>query len=265
MRILDKEVFAVSPVRFKKNGKIGEGSASGFFYKHQDKLYFITNRHVVIDEEAGFSPDELDLNLHIDPNNLIKTDKFSIPLMEGKRKLWLEHQPVDGEEVDVVAVPVKEDISRFHIAPFNINDLLPTGRYVSIGDDLLVVGYPLGIRDTMHKTPVIRSAIMASIYPLPFDGKPYFLIDSFLHGGTSGSPVLLKPSSTVRFIDGHVAPNLDKWGSYKRYLLGIHSGSFIPSNWKPCKVEIEDNGICPRLGLNKVWFASLILEIIGAL
>ena len=105
---------------------------------------------------------------------------------------------------------------------------------VSIGDDLLVIGYPLGIRDTKHKTPIIRSAIMASVYPLPFDGMPYFLIDSFLHEGTSGSPVLLKPSTVNRYINRGAELNLDRISSFEKKLIGIHSGSFIPVDWNPC-------------------------------
>ncbi len=263
MKILDKEVFAVSPVRFKRASEKEDCSASGFLYEDRGDLYFITNRHVVVDEEIGFFPEEIDLNLHTDQNDLTKSETFSIPLREGEKKLWLEHQPVNGEEVDVVALPVrKEDIiPHFHVMPFSKKDLLNPSRYISIGDDLLVIGYPLGIRDTKHKTPIIRSAIMASVYPLPFDGKPYFLIDSFLHEGTSGSPVLLKPSDVIRDINGHARLNQDRIASFKRMLIGINSGAFIPSNWRPCEAEQTEKG-CPRIGLNEVWFAWLIPEII---
>lgn len=264
MKILDKEIFAVSPIRFKRDGKTDDSTATGFFYKDRDEFYFITNRHVVIDEETGFFPDELELNLHTDQNDLTKCKKFSIQLRDGEKKLWIEHQPVNEEYVDVAVLPVrKEDLlPHFHVLPFNESDLLHPSRYISIGDDLLVIGYPLGIRDTKHKTPIIRSAVMASVYPLPFDGKPYFLIDSFLHEGTSGSPILLKPSLLNRNIDSRARLNLDSRSSFERKLLGIHSGSFIPLNWNPCDEEQLRKTGCPRIGLNKVWFASLIPEII---
>ena len=91
-------------------------------------------------------------------------------------------------------------------------------------NDLIVVGYPLGLYDSMHNTPIIRSATIAIVYPLPFEGKDYFLIDSRLHKGTSGSPVILKPQDN---------------------LVGIHSG----------QLEEDTN-------LNIVWYAELIPEII---
>ncbi len=169
MRILDKEVFAVSQVKYKNIGENNYGYASGFFYMHRGEIYFITNRHVVIDEDNDFFPDELHLSLHTDKCDLTKTEKFSITLREGERNLWLEHHLVNSEKVDVVALPVKKAdiIPNFHVMPFDEKDLLNPNRYVSIGDDLIVVGYPLGIRDAKHKTPIIRSAIMASVYPLP--------------------------------------------------------------------------------------------------
>lgn len=265
MKILDHEVFAVSLVKFKINGKTDSNkSASGFFYEHINKLYFITNRHVIFDEEDKFFPDSLELNLHIDEENLDKSKKYSIDLYKGNKKLWLEH-PIDGKNIDVAALPVDiEDIkSEFHVVAFRDKDLLSANRSISIGDDLLVVGYPLGIRDTIHKTPIVRSAIVASVYPLPFNGEKYFLIDSFLHDGTSGSPVLLKPSFVIRSIEGRARLSPDRNASFTRRLIGINSGAFIPTNWEPCDEEQTKEKRCPRMGLNKVWFASLIPEILN--
>lgn len=264
MKILDREVFAVSLVKFRKNGETDpDKSASGFFYEHINKLYFVTNRHVIIDEKDEFFPDSLELNLHIDKENLDKSKKYTINLYEGNKKLWLEH-PTYGKKIDVVALPVDKDEinSKFHVEAFSEKDLLSPRRFISIGDDLLVVGYPLGIRDTKHKTPIVRSAIIASVYPLPFDGEQYFLIDSFLHEGTSGSPVLLKPSDVIRDINGRAHLIQDRIASFKRPLIGINSGAFIPTNWEPCEEEQTKEKGCPRMGLNKVWFASLIPEIL---
>ncbi len=250
--IRDHEVFAVSQVRFKKNGKTLEScSATGFFYEQDDKLYFITNQHVVIDEEKCFVPDEIILNLHKKIGNSVG---FPIKLYDSSRKpLWLEH-PTYHNDVDVVAIPVdKNRMTEFHIESFSKDFCLPRNRYVSIGDDLLVVGYPLGIYDSAHNTPIIRSAIMASVYPLPFKGKCCFLIDSCLHNGTSGSPVLLKPSVVVRYNSGHADVIMDRHESFKRYLLGIHSEQFIPVD----SVEYDPTN------LNVIWYAKLIPEIIN--
>jgi S1-C subfamily serine protease len=189
----DKEIFAVSQVRFAKDGCTKENdSASGFFFTKDGQLYFITNRHVVIDENDWFYPDELRLKLHTDAKNLTKHETFPIPLYEDNKPKWLEH-PEMGKKIDVVALSVNVP-APYHVIPFSKEDLLPEMRYLPLGEDLLVIGYPLGIFDSKHNTPIVRSASIASLYSLPYEEKPYFLIDSRLHAGTSGSPVLVKPS-----------------------------------------------------------------------
>lgn len=245
--ILDHEVFAVSQIRYKKDGKPLEcNTATGFFYKHKGQLYFITNRHAVFDVEDCFFPDELILSLH---KKIGISGDFSINLRDSNHeKLWLEH--LQYQYVDIAVIRVDEEKIKekgFHVEAFSRDYDLPGNRYISIGDYLLVVGYPLGIHDGKHNTPIIRSAIMASVYPLPFDGKPYFLIDSCLHEGTSGSPVLLQPTTVIRYTNGRAEVVMDRKESFKRYLLGIHCADWDKYN---------------QTNLNFVWYAKLITEII---
>ena len=169
-----------------------------FFCAFDGQLYFITNRHNVIDQNDWFYPDELRLKLHIDENDLTRNRIFSIPLYDDDDKpAWFEHQK--GKDIDVVALPVNVP-SHFFIMSFNKENFMRVGVHVSIGNDLIVVGYPLGFYDSRHNTPIIRSATIASVYPLPFEGEDCFLIDSRLHKGTSGSPVILKPQE---YLIGH--------------------------------------------------------------
>lgn len=223
-QVFRKPIFAVSQVKFVKGGKTKEpDSATGFFCGLDGQLYFITNRHNVIDECDWFYPDELRLKLHTDQNDLTQNRMFTIPLYAEDKPVWLEHPK--GKDIDVVALPVDLPPSpSFFITSFNKENFGRADVYVSIGNDLIVVGYPLGLYDSKHNTPIIRSATIASVYPLPFEGNDYFLIDSRLHKGTSGSPVILKPQD---------------------YLIGIHSA----------QLEEDTN-------LNIVWYAKLIPEII---
>lgn len=243
---VDKEVFAVSQVRHVRQGKTKENSsASGFFYNQDSQIYFITNRHVVVDEGEWFYPDALQLLLHSEPFDLTKNAQFKILLYKNDEPKWFIH-PEKGKGIDVVALPVTvpED---FFIKPFSDKDLIGSETYIPIGEDLLVIGYPLGIYDTFHNTPIIRRASIASKYLLPYGGKPYFLIDSRLHEGTSGSPVLSKP---IDFSQYPLVVTSDSEIQTKKYLIGIHSGA-LPG-------EREDN----PTNLNIVYYAKLILEII---
>ena len=246
MIVLEKEIFAVSMVKFFKEGHTYEEEcASGFFYKQSDNLYFITNRHVVCD--ANHSPEQLRLRLHVDKYDLTKNRTFSLPLYNNDEPKWFEH-PIFGEDVDIVALPIdKEDISKFYIESFNKHDL-NTSRYLDLGEELLVAGYPEGEHDNLHNTPIARAATIATPYIQPFRGRQGFLIDSRLHNGTSGSPVLTKPTTFIRNFNGRAELVHHHIKSFKKYLIGVHSEKFDERY--------------PELDLSFVWFASLIPKII---
>lgn len=244
-------VVTVAQVRCLREGE-QQGIASGFFYLHEENLYFITNRHVIIKEDEDYIPDEIRLKLHTDQNDVRQNDDYSVRLYndDGER-LWLEH-PTGHNEVDVVAIQMNREqvMPRFFIKAFRTEDHIPHNVDISIGEDVLVVGYPLGFHDALHNLPIIRNAIISSVYPVPFQGNPIILIDSRLHSGTSGSPVLTKPSQWIRYTDGSTA----MLGGPKSFLVGIHSGTF--------DITTRDLSQDEPLGLNAVWFASLIPEII---
>jgi len=249
---VDELVARVSPVICRREQEI-VGRASGFFWAHEKKLFFVTNRHVVVDEESGYGPDELQLRLHTNPDDIRANAFLSVTLYDCKhRSVWLEH-PTGGKQVDVVAVPLDHDEvrSRFVVRAFSNGDLVPEDIELGIGKDLLVIGYPLGYYDEIHNLPIVRNAVMASIYPVPFRGNPYCLIDSRLHSGTSGSPVITKPSTIHRRVDGSVGLFTDDSAGF---LVGIHSATVD----LPCARDQWDE----PLGLNVVWFASLLSEIV---
>ena len=91
---------------------------------------------------------------------------------------------------------------------------------------------------------------MASVYPVPFRGNPYVLIDARLHSGTSGSPVVTKPTNLIMRTDGSGAIT----NRFVRYLVGVHSATL--------DVTDRDSKRDEPLGLSVAWFASLIQEII---
>jgi len=210
----------VAQVRCFKAGQ-QQGAASGFFYAEGDKLFFITNRHVIIKEEDNYYPGEIRMRLHINPNDIRQNEDLSLHLYDDSGKpTWLEH-PTHGARIDVVAIPMDAELikSRFFIRAFSSKDLIPSDVDISIGEDVLVLGYPLGLHDMVHNLPIVRSATLASVYPVPFSGDPIVLIDSRLHRGTSGSPVLTKPTQMLRRQDGSTS----FLSGMVSFLVGVHS------------------------------------------
>jgi hypothetical protein len=86
--------------------------------------------------------------------------------------------------------------------------------------------------------------MIASAYPLPFEGHPFFLADARLHPGTSGSPVLTAPSAILK------TKKATKLGEFYLYFLGVNSGE-----------ETFPGG---SSGLNAIWYSSEVQALTSA-
>jgi len=83
---------------------------------------------------------------------------------------------------------------------------------------IYVIGYPKGYHDVVNLYPIVKFGIIASGWRYQFDGFPYFLIDTGLMEGSSGSLVITKPREFA-MIDGQL-----KYAPNKKYLfLGVYS------------------------------------------
>jgi len=51
-------------------------NASGFFFERDDRLFLVTSRHVMLDEPSQHFPDRIEIELHIDPDNLARSMGF---------------------------------------------------------------------------------------------------------------------------------------------------------------------------------------------
>jgi hypothetical protein len=217
--------------------------ASGFFFQRDERLYLVTNCHVLIDRPSGHLPDRIEIEMHTDAENLTHAVNLSVPLYRGGRSIW--HQGRDGAgdidvaaiELDRAALPVGVTLCAF--TPANLQHRL---QEVMVGAPLLVVGFPLGFHDTLHHLPVARQAIIASSFGLRFQGQGYFLTDARTHRGTSGAPVVMHDDTG------------DARLPWK--LLGVHSARLeIASRELPAE---------EALGLNCAWYADILLTLTTA-
>jgi S1-C subfamily serine protease len=180
------------------SGNTALGIGTGFFFRPIfERLFLITNRHMVINEAEKFFPDRLVLRLHTDAFDLKKSAELAVPLYRENGPREPAWEELD-DSVDVIALELSSElVSGFVLHAFTPIDLISSDLVVGVGDPLLVIGYPRGFSDETHNLPIFRKATVASVYPVPFETKPYFLIDSELHPGTSGSPVITQPSLLV--------------------------------------------------------------------
>lgn len=242
---INEIVLTVSIIMQLKAGAV-VGSASGFFYTRGEKLFLVTNQHVMRDEKKGIIPDSLRLRLHTDAKNVTLNDNFDIPLYADKKPLWKTHPQFNEADIAVLELDRNKIQQRFIIKAWRKESFLPSNYRLDPGEDVFVVGYPLSFHDSANNLPLFRNAMIASTYRVPFQKLPLFLTDANLHPGTSGSPVITKPKST--WVDEAGNTNLVTGTVY--YLVGVHSGT----------VDKTVTG-GQEIGLGAAWYAELIEDV----
>lgn len=218
-------------------------NASGFFFERDQRLFLVTSRHVVFDDPSHHHPNRIEIELHIDPDDLAESTGFSIPLYRHGKSVWRQGRDAAGE-IDVAVIELNRDAlpQTTVYRAFTPQHLLGSLDQVEVGTSLLVVGFPLGFHDTLTHMPVVRQAIIASSFGLRFQGKGYFLTDARTHRGTSGAPVVMRIAEPDA---GH--------GDLPWMLLGIHSARL--------DVGTRDQDLDEALGLNCAWYADILLTL----
>lgn len=218
-------------------------NASGFFFERDGRLFLVTSRHVMFDQPSRHFPDRIEIELHIDADNIAKSTGFSIPLYRNGKSLWRQGQDSAGE-IDVAAIELEHDAlpATAVYRAFGPQHLPAPERQVEVGSSVLVVGFPLGFHDTLHHLPVVRQAGIASSFGLRFKGEGYFLTDARTHRGGSGAPVVM------RLPEQAAAEGELPW-----LLLGVHSARL--------DVGTRDLKLDEALGLNCAWYADILLTL----
>lgn len=218
-------------------------SATGFFFERDGRLYLVTARHVVNDEASGHHPDRLLIDLHVDPDNAVQVTQLSIPLYRDGRSLWRQGIDSAGEvDVAVVELDRRSLPATLSLKAFTPDHLVGQLDRVEVGTSIVIVGFPLGFQDTLHRLPVARQGIIATSFGLRFQGEGYFLTDARLHRGASGAPVVARAAS------GQSGRADLPW-----LLLGIHTSRMDVA----CRDAAEDE----RLDLNCAWYADILLKL----
>src|SRR5690606_32118899 len=71
-------------------------------------------------------------------------------------------------------------------------------------EDIIMIGYPNGIWDSVNNLPIMRRGITATHPKMDFNGKPEFMIDAACFPGSSGSPIILLNEGSYRTQDSIV-------------------------------------------------------------
>ncbi len=181
-------------VRIVNDGPTGQTVGTGFLlHKSIDDAhsmaFVVTNKHVVEGATRlilGF--------IARDTTDGPKLGQRMDHVIDNPSSKWIGHP---DPEVDVALLHVGQILEALHGQIFYRS--IPATQMPAAGDKLFIdaieeitfIGYPNGYQDPVHLTPIVRRGITATPLELPFGGKPVFLVDGSVFGGSSGSPVFL--------------------------------------------------------------------------
>lgn len=190
-------------VRITNTSPAGVSTGTGFFFDagvgdddpHVFAPLVITNKHVVegaTDLKFGM------LHSNADGTGPILGNRTDVHMsVDRNSPPWVGHPDPEVDVVALMGTPLYAALRNIGIEAFTRvlgADLFPTPEVekdIDAIEELTFVGYPNGQADDFHHTPIVRRAITATPLALPFGGKPTFLLDGSVFGGSSGSPVFV--------------------------------------------------------------------------
>jgi hypothetical protein len=251
-------------VRSEFPNSVSQGS--GFYYGILDsnktgnwrqvkQTWLITNRHLVfVKNNSGkeILPELFTFYLRRIENQNLQWAPIHISKSELRKILHVfSDSSIDIAAINVSDLLMNEIKTVPNIAQYRFvtDSDLPGDEsklYSHVTDDVIVIGYPEEFYDDVHLFPVVKAGIIASRWGVGFRNKPYFLIDSKLYSGSSGSIVISKPTN-LTLSHGHQYYSLTKQFSF----LGIYSGEQ--------QIIRQDEKISLNLGI--VWYSQLIHDL----
>jgi len=208
------------------------GTGTGFYFmfstqKNEQIPVLVTNKHV---SQTG---EELRFFFH--------TNKGILPIVV-ESKQFINHY---DENIDLSILLIGTFMNKLNQQNIKIKNvflieenILTDKKKLNTLEDVLMIGYPIGLIDEKNKLPLIRKGITASNILKDWNGKSEFLIDLACFPGSSGSPVLIFNEGI--FSEGG---NLTI-GSNRIYLLGIlYGGPQFKANGE---IKIENVSLKPK-------------------
>ncbi len=176
----------------------GTSSGTGFFFTFKlgpskTLPVLITNKHVI----EGVI--EADLFVHTgtqkDGKLIPASESFHITL-DNFESRWIKHPG----RADLCAMPFQPIVDLAQLQGKTIfkidlsEDLIPSDvaleQLVAL-EDVIMVGYPIGLSDTINNYPLLRKGTTASHPAVNFNGDSIGAIDIAAFPGSSGSPVFI--------------------------------------------------------------------------
>lgn len=197
MPLAPSEALTYNTVRIEcrlKGGGTSTGTAFAFaFLPDGDKNVpvLITNRHVVARAQTGT------FFIHLGEAGAPKHGSKAPVTLDTFEERWIPHPDSTVDLCIMPLGPVLHEAQVKAIAPFFVHldkTLILTSAELeglTALEDVVMIGYPIGIWDAYNNMPVIRKGITATHPANNYEGRKEFMIDMACFPGSSGSPVFL--------------------------------------------------------------------------
>jgi len=231
LSISEKLLYATIQLKCYKNRRqqisLGTGFIYGFCKKENSHCAFlVTNRNVVENAE------ECELIFHLANEDGSPSLNNTTCVVLGDFSKQCIYHP--NTSIDLAIFNISQLINEYQSKGFKIfyscldSSLIPSSKdieYFSTVEDIIMIGYPNGLRDNINNFPIIRKGITATPYFVNFNGEQKFLGDIACYPGSSGSPVIILQEGFAKDRYGNVKIGM---GS-KVFLLGINSSVYLNS------------------------------------
>lgn len=198
------ELLSYSTVQIRTMSATGPGAGTGFivnFCNSPTNFYpmLISNKHV-LDGAVRMS---LEFSVR-GTNGMPMHEKYQYDT--SLRDITVIRHPVEDDDGDVCAIPIGQV---YNMAAASGKTLMTYPlRICDVGHDplacasaplsqLIMIGYPAGMRDVLNNQPIFRTGIAATNPRLDYNGKKVFFVDMAVFPGSSGSPVILYNDGTI--------------------------------------------------------------------
>ncbi|MGU3390394.1 S1 family peptidase [Sphingomonas sp. M1A8_2b] len=229
LTVFEKLLYSTVKITVQRGQSTSTGT--GFFYAvdfggGQNVPLLVTNKHVL--SQGGVASiwcHERVGGSELKSSGIVKQVILNIPAGST-----IEHP---DPNIDLCAVPFSDILNQAEAAgkpllfiPLSL-DIIPQGDKWSEFDaleEVIMIGCPNGIYDTVNYNPIIRQGITATPLAQKYLGKPEFMVDMACFPGSSGSPILLVNQTGYR----DKATGSFMMGSGRVFFLGIlYAGPLI--------------------------------------
>lgn len=186
----------------EENGE--QEQATCFFIKKGTKQYLVTSKHVLEKKQRIY--------LYLDIHHKT-TDTYSY---HRKVTLALNHAVKFHDIYDLAILNIdciaqqNTETETYTYKTLDLSIIPEQYEMFSYMQEILIVGYPSGIHDTVSNLPVVRKGITATPVKNSYKNRKEFLINIPFLNGSSGSPVFAEVEGNVYLIGIEYSKILEK-------------------------------------------------------